>query len=162
MNFGYLINRQRLHLYKPKRCLDEPGHLGRISLGVTTTGTTPGRMTSDGMSVIAGTGANSLPMPAVTRTYCQGTLFAYRDNTDWAFWPQVSFLLGSVGGTTTITNVSTTGTPAAGNSAGAGANWSIAFAADTVNGCLSATGTATGTGLTTNWLLGLDCLDVGS
>jgi hypothetical protein len=27
MNFGYLINRQRLHLYKPKRCLDEPGHL---------------------------------------------------------------------------------------------------------------------------------------
>jgi hypothetical protein len=136
--------------------------LGRISLGITTTGTSPGRMTTDGMPVILGTGANSLPMPAVTRTYCQGTLLAYRDNQNWAFWPQVSFLLGSVGGTTTLTNVNTAGTPATGNSAGSGSSWSISFTADVSNKCLSATGTATGaSSLTTNWLLGLDCLDVG-
>ncbi len=51
---------------------------GKIVIGGSTSGATISvRLTTDNSGIVATGGANSLPIPAVTFTYCQGALTAY-------------------------------------------------------------------------------------
>jgi hypothetical protein len=133
---------------------------GQIALGVSTTGTTATRLTSDGNSVASG-GANSLPIGADTITYAQGYLVAYSPtNGSWAAWPNIGLLMLFSSGTLTIPYSTSLGPPP--QSGGSGNTWRATLAADNNSSpskhCLSVS--VTGGTYTVHWLLVLNCLDI--